>query len=296
MPDRKLDIGWPRIFASVARLGSITHAAAELGLSQPAVSYQIKRLEEEVGVRLLHRLHRGIALTEEGEILFKAARAGVELIDEAAKEIRKKSRLPAVRLFTDYGFASFWLMPRVAEFRRRHSDFEVHIIASQAIESDIDGTAEIAVMFGQADEFSGDAQLLMPERVVPVCAPNFKERFAPFDTADAIATAPLLHLDTNAEPRWLSWEDWLAAQGVSRKPSHGDLGLNTYSLVIQAALAEQGIALGWLGLVDSFLENGSLVRLGPELERKDSGYWLITNPPASNVTEKLSAWLVEECQ
>jgi putative choline sulfate-utilization transcription factor len=296
MSQRNLDVGWLRIFDAVGRLGSLTRAAGELGLSQPAVSYQIRRAEEELGVSLLHRLHRGTRLTEPGEALFRAVHSGLERIDEAAREIRKKTRAPAIRIFTDYGFASFWLMPRVAGFRRLHPEVEVHVVASQDLEAGLEGEADAAVLFGKRGDFPEDARLLIPERVVPVCSPGFRARFGPFADIASLAEAPLLHLDAAGRPRWLTWASWLATQGVVREPAQGDLGLNTYGFVIQAALAEQGLALGWAGLVDEHLASGTLVAVGPEVTRDDYGYWLVSSPGATDAARVLTDWLLAERQ
>ncbi|UUP19700.1 choline sulfate utilization transcriptional regulator [Nitratireductor thuwali] len=294
MKDRLLDVGWLRIFDAVGRLGSLTRAAQELGLSQPAVTYQIRRVEDQLGVQLFHRSQGGSRLSEPGEALFRAVHSGLERIDEAARDIRRKARAPAIRIFTDYGFAAFWLMPRVADFRRLHPQVEVHIVASQSLEDDLEENADAAVLFGGKDDFPDTARLLMPERVVPVCTPGFLARFGPFEEAAALAKAPLLHLETSGRPRWLTWTTWLAAQGVTREPAQGDLGLNTYSFVVQAALAEQGIALGWIGLVDAFLAAGTLVAIAPEVQRKDFGYWLVPHRPATGAAQALTQWLVDE--
>lgn len=294
MKDRPLDVGWLRIFDAVGRLGSLTRAAQELGLSQPAVTYQIRRVEDQLGVQLFHRSQGGSRLSEPGEALFRAVHSGLERIDEAARDIRRKARAPAIRIFTDYGFAAFWLMPRVADFRRLHPQVEVHIVASQSLEDDLEGNADAAVLFGGKDDFPDTARLLIPERVVPVCTPGFLARFGPFEEAAALAKAPLLHLETSGRPRWLTWTTWLAAQGVTREPAQGDLGLNTYSFVIQAALAEQGIALGWIGLVDAFLAAGTLVAIAPQVQRKDFGYWLVPHRPATGAAQALTQWLVDE--
>ncbi|MEQ1943321.1 LysR substrate-binding domain-containing protein [Mesorhizobium sp. VNQ89] len=291
MSERKLDLGWLRIFEAVGRLGSITAAGRELGLTQPAVSYQIRRIEEQVGAQLIDRLHRGCKLTEAGETLFRAASAGIERIDLASRDIRTRAGTPVVRIFTDYGFASFWLMPRVSEFRTLHPGVEVHVVASQGLTGAFDETADAAIVFGRRSDFPAGARLLMVERVVPVCSPGFLERAGPIADAEAIARQPLLHLDTSGKPRWLTWTSWLAAYGVNRTPRQGDLGLNTYGFVIDAALAHEGLALGWMGLIDTQLANGSLVSIGPELLREDCGYWLIVNRQARHI-EALGDWLV----
>ncbi len=294
MPDRKIDVGWPRIFEAVGRLGSITGAAAELGLSQPAVSYQVRRIEEQVGAPLVSRLHRGVRLTEAGETLFRAVHSGLGRLDDAVRDIRARAGSPAIRIFTDYGFASFWLMPRVAAFRMLHPGIEVHVIASQGLDGALDGMVDAAVLFGRGADFPEGARLLMPERVVPVCSPGFRKRHGPFPDAQSLSRQPLLHLDATGRARWFTWTSWLAAHGVAREPAQGDLGLNTYGFVIQAATAEQGIALGWIGLVDAHLADGTLVAVGPEARRDDHGYWLIVNRPDNAQTRAMGDWLIAQ--
>ncbi|MET4733572.1 putative choline sulfate-utilization transcription factor [Thalassospira sp. MBR-102] len=294
MAQRHLDLGWLRTFDAVGRLGSLTRAAQELGLTQPAVTYQIRRVEEQLGLSLFHRSQGGSRLTEAGEVLFRAVRASVERIDDAAQETLRKARDPAIRIFTDYGFAAFWLMPRVADFRRRHPKAEVHIVASQSLEDELERDTDAAMVFGARGDFPPSAKLLIPERVVPVCAPGFLERYGPFDDPAQFANVPLLHLETTEKARWLTWATWLAAHGVAREPEQGDLGLNTYGFVIQAALAEQGLALGWIGLVDHHLAQGSLIQVGPEITRPDRGYWLVPSPSAHDTTAALLDWLINE--
>jgi putative choline sulfate-utilization transcription factor len=282
MPTRRLDIGWLRVFDAVGRLGSLTRAARELNMSQPAVSYQVRRIEDLLGVELLRRQHRGSVLTEAGERLQRAVRESVAGLDKAAEDIARQSRKPVIRIFTDYGFAAYWLMPRVADFRREHPEFEVHVIASQGLDEDLEDAADATVLFGEGSDFAADARLLIPERVVPVCSPGFLARHGPFPDAASLSRAPLLHLDTVGRPRWFTWTSWLATLGVQREPAQGDLGLNTYGFVIQAALAEQGVALGWLGLVDAHLQSGTLVAIGEEVASADRGYWLAFRAGASN--------------
>lgn len=289
-----LDVGALRIVEAVARHGSLTAAAGELRLTQPAVSWQIRRIEERLGVPLFRRLHRGTVPTEEGEILTRAVVAALELIDGATRQIRQRSRRPIVRLHTDYGFAAFWLMPRVAAFRRLHPDVDIHIVASQALDPAGEDAADLTVVFGASGDFPAEARLLMPERVVPVCSPGLAARLGPFGDAATLAAAPLLHLESSPGPRWFIWETWLAAQGCRRREGAGDLHLNTYALVIQAALAEQGVALGWMGLVDSMLDAGVLVPVGPELSRADAGYWLIAAPNPTPTVRAVLEWLTAE--
>lgn len=296
MAPRKLDLGWLRIFAAVGRHGSLSAAAAELGLSQPAVSYQVRRIEEQVGLPLFQRHSGGSKPTAAGHLLLAAVQAGVAGIDAATQEARALAKAPVIRIFTDYGFAAFWLMPRVTEFRALHPEVQVHIIASQGIDEGLDGSADAAILFGRRSDMPEGARLLMPERVVPVCSPGFLARHGPFATLADLAQSPLLHLENEGPSRWFTWASWLHTQGITRAPAPGDMGLNTYGFVIQAALAEQGVALGWVQLIASHLANGTLVPVGPQVERADCGYWLVTRPDLPGIPRALTDWLAATAQ
>lgn len=290
MPERALDLAWMRVFDAVARLGSLTAAAAELGLSQPAVSQAVRVLEAAVGTPLFVRGHRGSRLTPAGAVLHRTVHPAIGDIDAAVREIRAENRRPVIRLFTDYGFASFWMMPRVADFRAVAPDAEVHIVASASADP---GTTDIdvAVLFGARTDFPAGALHLLEERVVPVCSPAFAAAHGLVGDPAAITRVPLLHLDSTPRPRWFSWRDWLAAMRIERAPGPGDLSLNTYGLVVQAAIADQGVALGWSGLIDGALSDGTLVAVGAPLVRGDSGYWMMTAPAPTAVARRFAAWM-----
>ncbi|MCK0207607.1 LysR substrate-binding domain-containing protein [Starkeya koreensis] len=298
MSEARLDLGWVRVFEAVGRLGSLTAAAQELGLSQPAVSYTVRTLEQLLGATLLERGHRGSALSPAGERLHRAARAAVAELDAGARAVRRMSRRPVVRLFTDYGFASFWMMPRVAQFRQVRPDTEVHIIASAAADPGADEAEDVAVLFGARTDFGAGATQLFEERVFPVCSPHFAARHGLGENPDAapgrLAGLPLLHLDSTPHPRWFTWRDWFAALDLAREPGAGDLSLNTYGLVVQAAIADQGVALGWAGLIDGALADGTLVAVGPALARPESGYWVRPGPEPSGPARELIDWILGE--
>ncbi|MFT8675299.1 MAG: LysR substrate-binding domain-containing protein [Acetobacter sp.] len=292
MTERPLDLGWVRVFEAVGRLGSLTAAARELGLSQPSVSYTIRSLETQLETPLLTRGHRGSVLSPAGRLLHRAAGVAVSEIDSGARVIRRMERQSAIRLFTDYGFASCWMMPRVAQFRQLHPDTEVHIIASTTTTPYPDEIEEVGVLFGARADFPKGARQLFEENVIPVASPRFVQRHDLDQHPDKIGRMPLLHLDAAPNPPWFTWTDWFAATGITRTPSPRDITLNTYTLVIQAAIASHGIALGWKGLVDDALADGTLVALGEPLRRPDSGYWLQTAPHISEPARDLVNWIL----
>ncbi|WP_434734402.1 LysR family transcriptional regulator (plasmid) [Rhizobium sp. YTUHZ044] len=298
MSERTPELGWMRLFVEVARLGSFSAAAALLGLSQPAVSYQIRRLEEQFGVSLLRRQHRGVELTAEGERLLEVAAKAVGDIDALARSFRVEAQRPVVRLRTDYAFSALWLIPRMDGFRLLHPETDMQIVATQRLAAGFRDEADVAVVFGTRAEFGAVGTLLLPERVVPVCTRGFLDRNGPFDDPRQVAKARLIHLDAPLPSPWFDWRGYFAELSVQRdiNAGRGDISFNTYSLVIQAALSEQGVALGWIGLVDTLLSAHMLLQAGPQLEAADRGYWLVPPRSPNVLSEKLCTWLSDEVE
>lgn len=295
MADRPLDLGWLRIIAEVGRSGNLTTAAQRLKLTQPGVSYQIRRIEEELGVQLLDRHHRGVNLTPDGQRLYELASRQVAEIDRLAKDIRTRHKKPTIRLHTDYAFSSLWLMPRMQDFRQLHPEINIQIVATQNPLGQLTHEEDVTVAFGTKIEAGDDAVLLVSESVTPVCAPGFLARLSTPFNADDLSRSKLIHLDS-ASVSWFDWNAYFVALGYKRDidKDQGDISFNTYSLVIQAAIGEQGIALGWTGLVDGMISSGVLAAVGPTVDATDRGYWLLAPKSADAAASKLVGWLLSQ--
>ena len=289
-----VDVGWFRLLVEISRHGSLSAAARKHGVSQPAVSYQIRELEAAFGVPLFVRQHRGVTLTPEGQKVLEVVEKAVSQIDALASQFHAQSKRPTLRLCTDYAFAALWLIPRMHGFRLLYPDLDIQIVSTQRLEPDWSEGADIAVAFGTKTQFSHSGRLLMPERVVPVCSQALLERTG--GQAMLLSTAPLVHLDTTILSPWFDWLSYLEGTGTryQRVAGSGDLSFNTYAMVVQAAVGGQGVALGWLGLVDTLLASGTLVRAGPELAAHDRGYWVITSRSPDPNAERLAEWLIAE--
>lgn len=291
-----LDSGCLRPFDVAARHLNLSRAATALGMTQPALSYRIKQMEALLGVQLFRRRPRGLELTSEGETLQTAVRQGLERLDEAVQAIRRRAGTPTVRLATDFAFAAFRLMPAVAAFRRANPKIDIHIVASQALESGAAADADLAVLFGERNDFagafSGDRHLLIPERATAVCAPGFRQRCGPFERIEQLLDVPLVHLESDSGDRWFTWQSWFLQAGVPYRPAAGSLSFNTYTLAIQAALAEQGVVLGWSGLLDDLLASGALVQACDATLGSERGYWLLRpEGPVTSEVERVAGWL-----
>jgi LysR family glycine cleavage system transcriptional activator len=288
-----------QLFASAARHLNFTLVADEFGTSQPAVSQRIAALEKQLGVALFERSRRGVTLTLDGSLLHDAVRDHLAGIEAALERIRSRSTRGVLTVATDFAFANFWLMPRLAAFQQIEPELDVRVVTSQN-EFDIrDGSVDLAVSFGAGRWPGCDAMALLPEVVVPVCSPALLAAQGGADLAPAaLLRLPLLHLGSSGRTRWMTWQDWARSQGLpAHAPGAGQsLTLGNYPLLIQAAIAGRGVALGWRPLVDELLEAGQLVALAAPV-RTDSGYFLVRpqGRTAGRALDRLCDWIVHDC-
>ncbi|MFM0644962.1 LysR family transcriptional regulator [Paraburkholderia bryophila] len=285
------------MFESAARLASFTAAARELGSTQPAVSQRVVQLEEALGTPLFERGHRGVTLTEDGERLFDAVRHALDTIRAATTEIRARRTPQTLTLSTDFGFATYWLMPRLSQFKALMPDVDVKIITSQSVFDPSHDQADIAIAFGDAhaDWTARGVVKLFPEHVMPVCSPAFLAAHPSLRTPSDLPGVPLLHLEPTQPARWLSWADWFAAHGLDTPAAHRGITFNSFTLVAHAAIMGQGVALGWAPLVDELLATGQLVELFDAPVVTERGYLLVTQRAATPVINAFRQWLLGEC-
>lgn len=293
----KLDLGWMRVFRETADRRSFSAAATALGLSQPAVSYQVRRIEEQLGTELLDRGARGVELTVAGRRLYDIVGQCVDGLDALARETAGRRNRPVVRLRTDYAFSSYWLIPRMEAFRLAHPQIDIQIVAAQRFQPDDMEREDVAVIFADADRQAPNATMLVEEEVVPVCSPQvFEQLQQSGGGAKAIAGARLINLDADSRAPWFDWPAYFSGCGVERRSQggQGDLSFNTYSLVVQAALENQGVALGWTGLIETYVRLKFLVPAGPPLRSVGRGYVLLPPSAPNPQTEAFMRWLKAE--
>ncbi|MGB7192503.1 MAG: LysR substrate-binding domain-containing protein [Collimonas pratensis] len=285
-------------FEAAARHLNFTAAAKELGTTQPAVSHRIGLLEEDLGVALFTRGHRGVALNADGTRLFEAVHDSLGTIGNAVAQIRARRTRQVLSVATDFAFASYWLMPQLGALRKLVADLDVRIVTSQKAFDIREEAVDVAIAFGDGRWPGCEAELLFPEIVVPVCSPSFRDRHGLSGDPANLAQLPLLHLESDDPARWLSWESWFARHKLAAGRSHGhDLSFNNYPLLMQAASAGQGLALGWLPLVSALLESGQLVQAVDHPVRTDNGYFLV-RPNArrsSAAVELFRQWITGQC-
>ncbi len=285
-----------RAFEVAARLRSFTAAALELGTTQPAVSQQIKRLEEQLATRLFDRIYRGIELTDAGEVLFSHVQAGLQSIDSGLIAITEHHQHEVLQVATDFAFAAYWLMPRLHRFHKVNPDVDVSLVTSERTHSMLRADIDVAVLFGDGRFKQGESHWLFSEEVFPVCSPQLLAgRQTPLPK-DALRDFPLLHLRGESINHWFDWAGVFRALDIPQAPAPGQLRFDNYTLLIQAAIGGQGIAIGWRHLVDDLLDQGLLCRPIAGAAISGQGYYVVLPQRKRRVqiVQQFVDWLASE--
>lgn len=255
-------------FEAVARLGSATQAARELSLTQSAISRQLKTLEDQLGVALLGRQGRQLVLTDAGKSYVVQVRVILNKLAQASISARTNPTAGALNLAILPGFGMHWLAPRLRDFAQTHPEVTVNLSTRLHPFSFQNSPFDAAIHFGKED-WPGVGYLhLMPETVVPVCAPELLG--APLENAAEILTYPLLHLDTR--PR--GWSRWLRALGVTQDPPAG-MVFDQFSTMAQAAVHGLGVALLPTFSAAPYLRDGQLVLASTQTTHSIGNYYLV---------------------
>lgn len=273
--NRKLNQNLAGLFAFsvVARHGNFTGAADVLGLTQSAVSQRIKGLETELGVQLFKREHRGVSLTNEGFRLLGVVEPAMQQMQSSVGALLDRKLKPRVRISADFAFSTLWLLPRLSQLRSALSDeVEIQILASQAPPREDEDDCDITIHVSRTDSLKDGDMLLLEERVSAVCSPRFLEENGPFTSSKELLDMQLLSMSRPPSAEWQTWHTWFDNLGIADDRSQNYISFNNYDMVTQAAIAGEGVALGWLGLIDGLLDQGTLVRATDDVVVSDAGY------------------------
>lgn len=276
-----------RGFESAARHLSFTRAGAELFLTQSAVSRQILALEEFVGVPLFERRHKALVLTEHGQAYYRVVAAALEQVREATRRLRETRKGHVLTVTTTVSFASTWLVPRLARFRREHPGVDVRIKAThEVVDLDREGI-DLAVRDCADNAAPAGSTRLVGEHLAAMASPTYlKEAKAakkPLDRPEDLRHHVLLYLhDPTGRWPWLSWAQWLERAGVEDFEPAGALTFDQYDQVINAAYHGQGVVLGRMTLTQQHRRDKRLATLFGEPQRLARSYYAVFGRSASD--------------
>ena len=283
------------IFESAGRCLSFSRAAEELGVSQPAVSHAVKNLEQQLGVRLFDRQHRGVSLSRTGSAFFRQVSTALDDIYRAADALKRDHQQRDVTLSVSTAFATHWLMPRIARFKQDHPQINLRCLTT---ESDIEYQHEdidLCIPLGGGDWPDYERWYFTDESVIAICSEAYLQNAGPVTHTSDLLQQTLLHLEANYQQR-LDWEAWLKHYGIAITPGTEEFSFNDYSVVLQAALEGQGIALGWLHIVEPLITQGRLVQVLPEVHTTKNPFYILApkNIELTPAAESLRNWLITE--
>jgi LysR family glycine cleavage system transcriptional activator len=276
MPVRTLPLAALRAFEAAARHVSYSRAAEELNLTHGAISFQMRVLKEELGVDLFKRSGRRMVLTPEGQRLFGYVREGFTRLEQGMAEVRSARRGQVLAVSVHPGLAAYWVIPRLGDFQRRHPEIDVSLLPNITLVDFSRDDVDMALRYGPGDWPGVDAVKLMDEEIFPVCSPHFNGGALPKAPRD-LAGLPLLR--DARQP----WSDWFKSIALDlAEPERGPLYTEP-SLVLQAAIAGQGIALARGALARPAIEAGHLLRLFPRGVRARFSYYIVYPPAAASL-------------
>ncbi len=263
-----------RIFESAARHLSFSTAATECHTTQPAVSRTIAELERQLSVRLFERSHRTIRLTPAGEVFHRSVAIGLERIAAGALTASSIPEGQRVVVACGHGTSHLFVMPRFEALRRvlgEDTCLRILTVDYDMLDRLDDGEVDLILVFDKVSDVSDGMVAVFSEAVTPVCSPGFAATHA-----DVLArpvqewsSIPFLRL-ARAAPYWATWHDWFESAGYPAPPPRYT-GIEDYVYLLEAAIAGQGLALGWRHFIDQHIDSGALVTVTDGFIELDRG-------------------------
>ncbi len=277
-----------RAFEAAARHMSLTKAAAELHVTQAAVSHQVKALERHIGVPLFRRLPRGLLLTEAGQKLLPELREAFARIVRAVERLETTGRGGTLSISLLTTFALSWLVPRLPRFQALHPEIEVRITTNQKLIDFATEDVDLAVRYGRGPWPGLKQDKVFDETLTPLCGPALAKRL---HKPEDLLQVPLLVTEYDKE-----WPVWLKAAGVDETRIKRGAYFDSTRIAVQAAIAGGGVAIGPPFLFTEEIAAGALVQPFA-LEASSGMSWWLVYPEEAAERPKIQAfraWILAE--
>jgi LysR family transcriptional regulator, glycine cleavage system transcriptional activator len=283
-----------RALDAFARYGSVWRAAEELNLTRSAVSHQLRFLEQDLGFDLLKRAGKGVSLTPQGQRYAADVRKALTLLGDALVQYGDKGIRGSLTISCTPGFASLWLCTHVAEFTLLYPDVALRVVTPPRLDDVTNPAVDAFIAYGAGDWPKFAVELLSQVEFTPLCSPILLNRIGGLnDPSDALKML-LLHLDDEDD-----WRRWFKAAGVAAPDAAQGVTFSDMNLVLAAASAGQGIAMGDELTCRQALDTGRLVRPFDLAIRSSRAYYLVmehhrvANPASLAFSDWLKSRLVQ---
>lgn len=290
MPRRLPSLNAIKAFEAAARSGSFTRAAEELFVTAGAVSQQVKALETELGVRLFNRKRQRLVITEAGRDYLAVVRDALDQIALGTERLMRRQRAGVLTISVSPDFAAKWLVTRLGRFAEVHPEIDLRVAANDQRVDFAREDVDLAVRHGDGQWPELEVVRLCSERLFAVCSPKLMRGRNRLLSAADLLKLPLLRLDD-----WTNWGRWFEAAGVVTPPIAGPV-INRASMLIDAAIDGQGVALARTALAAWDLVHGRLVRPVDVSLAMANTYWIVCPRLSADVPKinLMREWLLAE--
>jgi LysR family glycine cleavage system transcriptional activator len=285
-----------RVFEAAARHMSFTRAAAELRVTQTAVSHQIRHLETWLGRRLFRRMNRRLSLTEEGREYLACVRSVFDELADGTQRLLAPDGRRVLAVSVIPSLAARWLVPRLGRFREAHPNLDLRVSATPELVDIAHGDAEVGLRYGTGRYPGLHTTLLAREECFPVCSPSLLNGAAPLRSPADLWHHMLLHDEFRPGEPLPHWRDWLRAAGCSGVDAERGVRFADAGMMVQAAVAGQGVGLGRTLLVKDELAAGRLARPFELALPSGYAYWMVCTEAAaeSPTVDTFRRWVLAE--
>jgi LysR family transcriptional regulator, glycine cleavage system transcriptional activator len=297
MPRRIYPLNALRAFEASARHLSFVKAAEELSVTPAAVSHQVKRLEEYLGLPLFRRRPRGLLLAETGQLLLGELREVFLRLDKAMEKVMDSDSKGTLTISVAPTFAVMWLIPRLQRFDTLHPDIDLRISTSLGLIDFQRDDFDAAIRLGDGQWPDVQSIKLFEEFVVPMCSPRLLEGARALRTPKDLRHHVLLHNDSmDFDPKAPTWATWLEAAGVTDIDSSRGTHFSLPDHGLQASIDGAGVVLGWRTLATEDVAAGRVVEPFDLVLPLGSSFYLV-HPEAYALRPNIVAfrdWLLDE--
>jgi LysR family glycine cleavage system transcriptional activator len=279
-------------FEAVARHGSFTRAAAELYVTQGAVSRQISALELHLGIVLFQRLHHQLVLTDAGQSYLGKVRAGLNLLESATAELlAHRGRGGLLNLSAPPTLATSWLIPRLHRFNALHPDITLNFIRYLHAHDFAMAELDVAIQYGEGVWPNAVAHYITGRRITAICRADIAAQIDALDPASLMAQTRLHHIMVPS-----LWQEWFDAVGAHQVNGAAGPRFDQFSLIVKATLVGFGVGMVPRCLVQEELARGTLVEVFPQPVQARQGYYLCYPPEKQPLPalQALQSWLLAE--